>query len=158
MAEKHTKRAAQEPTSANDRGGQSPTGAHIDSVDGNARDREMGRDAPPLGDLGSGQRTWTPPEGEQGISNRPDDARTTNQESRTMAQDTKTQDTKKRDGQRRSQGEDNNQQRGGQGSGNQTSGKPGGNQQGGSGGSQNKGDSGSKGDGESSGRGGDRNA
>jgi hypothetical protein len=27
----------------------------------------------PLGDRGQGDRTWSPPEGEQGISNRPDD-------------------------------------------------------------------------------------
>ena len=40
-----------------------------------ARDREMGRDAPPSGDLGRDERTWTPPQGEQGISNRPDDGR-----------------------------------------------------------------------------------
>jgi hypothetical protein len=38
----------------------------------NARDREMGRDVEPAGDLGY-RKTWTPPPGEQGISNRPDD-------------------------------------------------------------------------------------
>ena len=40
---------------------------------GSARDREMGRADEPLGDLGGGRETWTPPAGEQGISNRPDD-------------------------------------------------------------------------------------
>jgi hypothetical protein len=45
-------------------GGQAP---------GTARDREMGREAEPLGDLGHRGKTWTPPEGEQGISNRPGD-------------------------------------------------------------------------------------
>jgi hypothetical protein len=30
-------------------------------------------DNEPLGDRGGGDRTWTPPDGEQGISNRPDD-------------------------------------------------------------------------------------
>jgi hypothetical protein len=39
----------------------------------NARDREMGRSDEPAGDLGGGRHTWTPPSGEQGISNRPDD-------------------------------------------------------------------------------------
>ena len=38
-----------------------------------ARDREMGRDGQPLGDLGKDHETWKPPAGEQGISNRPDD-------------------------------------------------------------------------------------
>jgi hypothetical protein len=38
-----------------------------------ARDREMGRDAAPAGDLGHGHRTWSPPANEQGISNRPGD-------------------------------------------------------------------------------------
>lgn len=27
----------------------------------------------PLGDRGAGDRTWAPPKGEQGLSNRPDD-------------------------------------------------------------------------------------
>jgi hypothetical protein len=40
---------------------------------GTARDREMGRGGEPLGDRGRGNETWTPPAGEQGISNRPDD-------------------------------------------------------------------------------------
>jgi hypothetical protein len=40
---------------------------------GTARDREMGRGGEPLGDRGRGNETWTPPPGEQGISNRPDD-------------------------------------------------------------------------------------
>jgi hypothetical protein len=40
---------------------------------GTARDREMGRAGGPLGDRGRGNETWTPPQGEQGISNRPDD-------------------------------------------------------------------------------------
>ena len=39
-----------------------------------ARDREMGRDSEPLGDHGQSDKSWTPPAGEQGISNRPDDA------------------------------------------------------------------------------------
>jgi len=39
----------------------------------NARDREMGRTDEPAGDLGGGRKTWTPPSGEQGISNREDD-------------------------------------------------------------------------------------
>jgi hypothetical protein len=33
----------------------------------------MGRGNEPLGDLGEGRETWTPPAGAQGISNRPDD-------------------------------------------------------------------------------------
>lgn len=41
---------------------------------GTARDREMGRASEPLGDQGHGQKSWTPPAGEQGISNRPNDA------------------------------------------------------------------------------------
>jgi len=32
------------------------------------------RSEEPLGDRGQGDRTWTPPAGEQGISNREDDA------------------------------------------------------------------------------------
>ena len=43
---------------------------------GTARDREMGREAEPLGDRGRGNHTWEPPEGEQGISNRPNDEET----------------------------------------------------------------------------------
>jgi len=39
---------------------------------GNARDREMGRTDEPLGDLGH-KKTWAPPSGQQGISNRPGD-------------------------------------------------------------------------------------
>ena len=38
-----------------------------------ARDREMGRDSEPQGDLGKRGKTWTPPDGTQGISNRPGD-------------------------------------------------------------------------------------
>ena len=38
-----------------------------------ARDREMGRDSEPQGDLGKRGKTWTPPDGSQGISNRPGD-------------------------------------------------------------------------------------
>jgi hypothetical protein len=44
-----------------------------DAAETSARDREMGRDAAPAGDLGHGQRTWSPPPHEQGISNRPGD-------------------------------------------------------------------------------------
>ena len=44
-----------------------------DSTPSSARDREMGRDAAPAGDLGHGHRTWSPPANEQGISNRPGD-------------------------------------------------------------------------------------
>jgi hypothetical protein len=40
---------------------------------GTARDREMGREDQPLGDLGHGNRTWTPPAERQGISNRAGD-------------------------------------------------------------------------------------
>ena len=39
----------------------------------NARDREMGRDTEPRGDLGQQGKTWAPPAGAQGISNRPGD-------------------------------------------------------------------------------------
>jgi len=113
MADHDTKRAAQEPTSANHRGGQLTGGTDIETLDGNARDREMGRDASPLGDLGGGQRTWTPPDGEQGISNRPDDAGTTDQESRIMAQDTKKQgDGQKQGGQQSGQREGGGSQQG----------------------------------------------
>jgi hypothetical protein len=38
----------------------------------NARDREMGRTEAPLGDLGQ-RKTWQPPSGEQGLSNRAGD-------------------------------------------------------------------------------------
>ena len=38
-----------------------------------ARDREIGRGGEPQGDLGEGRRTWQPPDGEQGMSNRPGD-------------------------------------------------------------------------------------
>ena len=41
-----------------------------------ARDREMGREGEPLGDLGQADETWKPPAGEQGLSNRPDDEAT----------------------------------------------------------------------------------
>jgi len=44
----------------------------VDDVPGNARDREMGRTDTPLGDLGD-TKTWEPPKGEQGMSNRPGD-------------------------------------------------------------------------------------
>jgi hypothetical protein len=47
--------------------------SNVDDAPGNARDREMGRGGEPQGDRGQGQRSWTPPAGEQGISNRPDD-------------------------------------------------------------------------------------
>ena len=47
--------------------------AGVDDHAGNARDRELGRTDAPLGDLGRGRETWTPPAGEQGLSNRPDD-------------------------------------------------------------------------------------
>jgi hypothetical protein len=61
--------APQSPNDAPDSPTLSPTAA----APGTARDREMGRDAAPLGDLGHGTRTWTPPAGQQGISNRPQD-------------------------------------------------------------------------------------
>jgi hypothetical protein len=38
-----------------------------------AREGGAGRDDQPLGDQGQDRKTWTPPAGEQGISNRPDD-------------------------------------------------------------------------------------
>ena len=44
----------------------------IGSHPNNAREREMGRSDEPAGDLGD-RKTWTPPPGEQGISNRADD-------------------------------------------------------------------------------------
>ena len=47
--------------------------AGVDDIPGNARDREMGRETEPLGDLGKRHETWKPPAGEQGMSNRPDD-------------------------------------------------------------------------------------
>jgi hypothetical protein len=46
---------------------------NVDQLPGNPRDREMGRDGEPLGDRGDGNRTWAPPPGEQGISNRAND-------------------------------------------------------------------------------------
>jgi hypothetical protein len=36
-------------------------------------DQTTGNRDEPLGDLGGGNRTWSPADGEQGISNRPDD-------------------------------------------------------------------------------------
>jgi hypothetical protein len=64
-----------EPQRPKSEDGETPTagGGGVEDVAGNARDREMGREAQPLGDLGQGHRTWTPPAGEQGMSNRPDD-------------------------------------------------------------------------------------
>ena len=52
-----------------------PAKPNQDPSHGTARDREMGRDIPPSGDLGRDGVTWRPPRGEQGISNRPDDGR-----------------------------------------------------------------------------------
>jgi hypothetical protein len=52
---------------------QTPASERSTGDTGTARDREMGRDADPRGDLGRGNETWKPPAGEQGISNRPDD-------------------------------------------------------------------------------------
>ena len=57
------------PTATDDRTRKSG----VENVPGNARDREMGREHRPLGDLGHGDRTWTPPGGEQGMSNRAGD-------------------------------------------------------------------------------------
>ena len=65
--------AAQPPKAAP----QSPDKTHPPATPGTARDREMGRDAPPGGDLGRGRRTWAPPADEQGISNRPGDGAST---------------------------------------------------------------------------------
>jgi hypothetical protein len=150
MADQDTKRAPQGPTSADARSTQ-PKRSAIGEIEGNARDREMGRDGPPLGDLGHGERTWAPPAGEQGLSNRPDDAGISEQRSSTMTQDTNKQSS----GHQREGGEG----AGGQQGGSQASGKPGGNKQGGSGGSQNKGDNDNKGGGQSGSKGsGDRNA
>jgi hypothetical protein len=152
MAEQKTKSAPPVPQSAATRSTQ-PEGTLIDETDGNARDREMGREGPPLGDLGHGKRTWAPPAGEQGISNRPDDAGTSAQRSSAMTQDTKHQDGGQQGGQHSGQRE------GGQESASQTSGKSGGNKQGGSGGSQNKGGNDNKGGGHSGSKAsGDRNA
>ena len=74
MAEPKAKKAGRGQTSVDTGTGQGPKTADVIDTGGNARDREMGRGTPPLGDLGGGQRTWAPPSGEQGISNRPDDA------------------------------------------------------------------------------------
>jgi len=112
MADQDTKRAAQGPTSADTRSTQ-PQGTAIEETDGNARDREMGREGPPLGDLGHGERTWAPPAGEQGISNRPDDAGTSGQRSSTMTQDVKKQgDGQKQGGQQSGQREGGGSQQG----------------------------------------------
>jgi hypothetical protein len=48
------------------------TEAGVENTPGNAREREMGRESEPLGDLGD-KKTRRPPTGEQGMSNRPDD-------------------------------------------------------------------------------------
>lgn len=54
--------------------GGSATKGNSESTDtSTARDREMGREAKPKGDLGEDGKTWTPPAGKQGMSNRPDD-------------------------------------------------------------------------------------
>jgi len=53
--------------------------AGVTNVAGNARDREMGRTDEPLGDLGR-KKTWAPPSGQQGLSNRPDDEEPTGAE------------------------------------------------------------------------------
>ena len=71
MQTKHTKHAT--PTPAGQTTHPEKHGG-VEDVPGNARDREMGRDAEPLGDRGHGHRTWAPPAGEQGMSNRPGDA------------------------------------------------------------------------------------
>lgn len=160
MADQDTKRATRESTSADTRSEQPSEGTTIDELAENARDREMGRAAAPLGDLGSGHRTWTPPSGEQGISNRPDDAAATDDRGRTMAQDTKkqggqqnSQQAGQQSGQREGGGkqagfQQQGQQEGGQrrgasdgeSRGNQTSSGKSGGKQGGSGTSQTKGD------------------
>ena len=50
-----------------------------DQKDGDGRELSRPHDVPeseagePLGDRGKGDKTWTPPPGEQGMSNRPDD-------------------------------------------------------------------------------------
>ena len=112
MADQDTKRAPQGPTSAGTRSTK-PQGPAIDETAGNARDREMGREGPPLGDLGHGERTWMPPAGEQGISNRPDDAGTSGQRSSTMTQDVKKQgDGQKQGGQQSGQREGGGSQQG----------------------------------------------
>jgi hypothetical protein len=146
MADQDTKRAPQGPTSAGTRSTK-PQGPAIDETAGNARDREMGREGPPLGDLGHGERTWMPPAGEQGISNRPDDAGTSGQRSGTMPQGTK----------RQNDGQTQGGQQSGQRDDSQTSGKSGGNKQGGSGGSQNQGANDNKGRDQSGSKGSDRN-
>ena len=55
-----------------------PPDETTESARNSARDREMGRDTAPAGDLGRGQRTWSPPPNEQGISNRPGDGHESN--------------------------------------------------------------------------------
>ena len=74
MENQGRKRAAQRPKSERGEKPTSGTGGGVDDLAGNARDREMGREAEPLGDLGGGHRTWAPPADEQGMSNRPGDA------------------------------------------------------------------------------------
>ena len=74
MENQGLKRAAQRPKSARGEKPASGSGGGVDELAGNARDREMGREAEPLGDLGGGHRTWAPPADEQGMSNRPGDA------------------------------------------------------------------------------------
>jgi hypothetical protein len=49
----------------------------VETTPGNAREREMGRETEPLGDLGD-KKTWRPPTGQQGMSNRADDDVDTN--------------------------------------------------------------------------------
>ena len=74
MENRGMKRAAQSPKSERGEAPTSGSGGGVDDLPGNARDREMGREAEPLGDLGGGHRTWSPPADEQGMSNRPGDA------------------------------------------------------------------------------------
>ena len=74
MENQGMKRAAQRPKSERGEKSTSGSGGGVDDLAGNARDREMGREAEPLGDLGGGNRTWAPPVNEQGMSNRPGDA------------------------------------------------------------------------------------
>ena len=51
-------------------------GTGLAAEDSMTKNTDMNRTPPadePRGDLGHGDRTWSPDEGEQGISNRPDD-------------------------------------------------------------------------------------
>lgn len=73
MNNQDSNKADQSPKSADQGPQPQHVGSAVDEIPDSARDREMGCVGKPLGDRGQGHKTWTPPLGEQGMSNRPGD-------------------------------------------------------------------------------------